>query len=153
MFGSSAPYIYALAIIKKKERKLIVKKIVMIVAMVLATSFSANAAETKTDLFGRTQIERYELKVNNTRIAKVLELDDEQTKFLELFHNKVNKNLCDIYQNGGSDLEIKDELESDTRMLSYWLDRKQHRKYLEMLNLTFRNRGFDFTIPFEWRKK
>lgn len=149
MFGSSAPDTYALTIIKKKKGKIIVKKIIMIVAMVLATSLTANA-EAKTSF---SDLERYELKVNNKRVAKYLELDDKQSMFLELFHERMNNRLTQIYYDGGGNDKVMKEVESETRMLGNWLSRKQYGKYVELINLTFQNRGFEVNISDGKRKK
>ena len=75
----------------------------MIVAMAMATGLTAGAAETKTNLFNMTQIERYQLNVNNKRIAKTLELTNAQTAFLEFLHNRMNERLIKIYEAGGNE--------------------------------------------------
>jgi predicted transcriptional regulator len=125
----------------------------MIVAMAMATGLTAGAAEAKTNLFNMTQIERYQLNVNNKRIAKTLELTNAQTASLEFLHNRMNERLIKIYEAGGNEEAVRQEVESESRMLSNWLDKRQYSKYVKLLNATFQNRGFDFTIPCEWRKR
>ena len=121
------------------------KKIILTVAMVMATCFPVVAEETKTNEVNN--VEAYDINVNINSLARYLELSQDQKGIVEdiqiAFSNGM-KCAAAMPTDERRKNMIGNAVEYDLQNMKYVLNKEQYRKYLKVLNQTLNNRGIVF---------
>lgn len=116
------------------------KKIVLTLMAVLSmTMASANEKNTIVD----NNAQAYDMTVNYTKLAKCLGLDFDQMDAVQMIHNhfcEEMKNAAEAPEEERAEL-LKKAVLRDLRYMHSVLDRRQYRKYQQLLNVTLINRG------------
>ena len=116
------------------------KKIVLtLVAMLTLTM--ANAENENNNAMEATNA--YDMKVNMRKLAVALGLTLDQMEAVQDIHHQFCNEMMLASQAEGDEQTSLLELavKKDVRYMSYVLDEKQYRKYLQLLNTTLVNRG------------
>ena len=116
------------------------KKIVLtLVAMLTLTM--ANAENENNNAMEATNA--YDMKVNMRKLAVALGLTLDQMEAVQDIHHQFCNEMMLASQAEGDEQASLLELavKKDVRYMSYVLDEKQYRKYLQLLNTTLVNRG------------
>lgn len=122
-----------------KKKGNIMKKIVLTVVTLLSLSMTATATENRSEYLA--------MDVNMNSLARTLSLTVDQKREVEDIHN----NFCSEMRKAevADDAErmtlAREALKKDIKKLSGVLDRDQMRMYLRLLNITFVNRGVNFS--------
>ena len=121
------------------------KKVIIMLAMVLAMNVAVNAAngdESKTQV---ENVEMYKFNINHEKIKKTLECDKEQADFVDYAVDEfVNDMLfaSTISDSASRNKVVRNAIKKNLNLMGMTLDKKQYRKYLTLMNLTLMNRGF-----------
>jgi hypothetical protein len=120
------------------------KKLVLTVALLLATSLSVMAGNENSNKLSR--VEAYTLNVNVNSLARYLELSKDQVESVENIQNVFSESLrCAAVMETDESRKnmVKSAIEFDLKNLSYVLSKEQYKKYLKVLNVTLINRGIE----------
>jgi hypothetical protein len=118
------------------------KKVILSVALLLATSFSAMAEDLNSNNLNK--VEAYNINVNINSLARYLELSKDQIESVENIQNIFSESLrcAAVMETEDSRRQmVNNAIDFDLRNLSYILTDKQYRKYIKVLNVTITNRG------------
>lgn len=123
------------------------KKFFLIMVMMFTMSihsFADNSETTSSD-----NIERYEFKINHRRLACVLNLSIDQLEMADDVMSEFERDMlfastCEIGES--RDNVVSNLVKKNVKYMGYILNAEQHRKYLTLLNLTLKNRGFNVEI-------
>lgn len=121
------------------------KKIILTVAMVMATCFPVVAEETKTSELNN--VEAYDINVNINSLARYLELSQDQLSIVEdiqmAFSDGVRYAAIMPTDERRKNM-IDNAIEYDLQNMKYVLSKEQYKRYLKVLNQTLINRGIVF---------
>ena len=120
------------------------KKLVLTVALLLATSLSVMAEDANSNKTNR--VEAYTINVNINSLARYLELSKDQVESVENIQNVFAESLryAAVMETDESRKNmVKNAVEFDLKNLSYVLSKEQYKKYLKVLNVTLINRGIE----------
>ena len=120
------------------------KKLVLTVALLLATSLSVMAEDANSNKTNR--VEAYTINVNINSLARYLELSKDQVESVENIQNVFAESLrCAAVMETDESRKnmVKNAVEFDLKNLSYVLSKEQYKKYLKVLNVTLINRGIE----------
>lgn len=115
------------------------KKIVLTVVTLMSLSMSVVATENRSEYLA--------MDVNMNSLARTLYLTSEQKKEVE----EINAKFCaemrkaDAAEESDRMTIAREALRNDIKKLSGVLDHDQMRMYLRLLNITFVNRGVNFS--------
>lgn len=121
------------------------KKVIIMLAMVLAMNVSANAEEGDES---RTQIENVEMYKFNTHHGKLKEAlgcGEEQADLVDYAIDEFENDMLfasTISEVTSRNKVVRNAIEKNLNLMGMTLDKKQYRKYLMLMNLTLMNRGF-----------
>ena len=121
------------------------KKVIIMLAMVLAMNVAVNAAngdESKTQV---ENVEMYKFNINHEKIKKTLECDKEQADFVDYVMDEfVNDMLfaSTISDSASRNKVVRNAIKKNLDLMGMTLDKKQFRKYLMLINISLTNRGF-----------
>ena len=118
----------------------------MILTMVAMLSMTAAFAEGEKTA-EVSNLEAYELNINMNKLSKALGLYDDQKEAVEEIHHTFAAELAAelkfaaVYGKKDRDAMVKRAISNDVKWMSYILNKYQMRTYLELLNVTTKNRG------------
>ena len=117
------------------------KKLIVMVAILLATSFPAMAEDTNSNSVNL--VEAYDINVNINSLVRYLELSKDQVSSVESVQRVFSESLrcAAVMEDESRNNMVKNAIDYDLRNLKYILDDKQYRKYVRVLNATLLNRG------------
>lgn len=123
------------------KSKVQMKKLILMVAMLLATSFTAIADDTNSNSV--SMVEAYDVNVNINSLVRYLGLSNDQIDSVESIQKVFTDCLkyAAVMEEGSRKNMIKNAIDYDLKNLRYVLDEKQYRKYVVILNVTLNNRG------------
>ena len=83
------------------------------------------------------------LNINMNKLSKALGLYDDQKEAVEEIHHTFAAELkfAAVYGKKDRDAMVKRAISNDVKWMSYILNKYQMRTYLELLNVTTKNRG------------
>lgn len=128
---------------KKRERKKIMKKIVLALMAVLSMT-SVYAADENGNAKNMNDV--YEMNFNIFSLSNALELQSGQFELVRNGQETFNKEMSQAKyaKDEASRKAIVDKaLARNVKYMSDVLDRTQYHKYLMLLNATINNRGID----------
>ena len=120
------------------------KKIILAVAMLLATNFPAMAGDSNSNSIN--MVEAYDINININSLAKYLELSKDQIGSVENVQRVFSESLkfASTYDSKEARKNmVKNAIEYDLRNLNYILTNSQYKKYVTILNATLNNRGIE----------
>lgn len=118
------------------------KKVILVVAMLLATNLSVSAINSNSDNIN--SVKAYDINVNINSLARYLDASKDQYELIDSIQNSFSDGLrraAMMDTDDGRKMMIKNAIEYNTKNMSYILTREQYRKYLKVLNQTVNNRG------------
>jgi hypothetical protein len=92
-------------------------------------------------------VEKYDFNVNTRKLASFLELSEDQIEAVEQVTSELSNDMkFAFYENTKETRQrvAKNAIEKNVNYMSYILTHEQYRNYLKVLNITLRNRGFNF---------
>jgi hypothetical protein len=120
------------------------KKVVLMMAMLLATNLSVSAEDLKSN--ETNMVEAYDINININGLAKYLELSKDQIESVENVQRVFSESLkiASAYDSKEARKNmVKNAIEYDLRNLNYILTNSQYKKYVTVLNATLNNRGIE----------
>ena len=113
--------------------------ILTMVAMLSMTTAFAEGEKTAEV----SNLEAYELNINMNKLSKALGLYDDQKEAVEEIHHTFAAELkfAAVYGKEDRDAMVKRAISNDVKWMRYILNKYQMRTYLELLNVTTKNRG------------
>ena len=120
------------------------KKVVLMMAMLLATNLSVSAEDLKSN--NTNMVEAYDINININSLAKYLELSKDQIESVENVQRVFSESLkfASTYDSKEARKNmVKNAIEYDLRNLNYILTNSQYKKYVTILNATLNNRGIE----------
>ena len=120
------------------------KKVVLMMAMLLATNLSVSAEDLKSNK--TNMVEAYDINININSLAKYLELSKDQIESVENVQRVFLESLkfASTYDSKEARKNmVKNAIEYDLRNLNYILTNSQYKKYVTVLNATLNNRGIE----------
>lgn len=118
------------------------KKVILVVAMLLATNLSVSAINSNSDNIN--SVKAYDINVNINSLARYLDASKDQYELIDSIQNSFSDGLRRAAMMDTDDSRkkmVKNAIEYNTKNMSYVLTREQYRKYLRVLNQTVNNRG------------
>lgn len=115
------------------------KKVFLMLVMMFTMSVSMFAEDTNT-----TEIEKYEINVNISKLANYLELSSDQIDAVENVTEELTKDLMFAAvecSEKSRKAVTKNAIEKNIKNMRYVLTEEQMKKYLIVLNVTISNRG------------
>ena len=92
------------------------------------------------------QAAKYDFTVNYEKIGCCLDMSLEQLDDFKFYFDKFKDNMMFAYYGCNETSRcnfIKNAVDKNVKEMSYILNEKQHKKYLTLLNMTLKNRGFN----------
>lgn len=120
------------------------KKVILVVAMLLATNLSVSAENLKSNETNR--VEAYDVNVNVNSLARYLSLSKDQFESVKEIQNVFSEGLkcASVMETEDSRKRmVNNTLSVNIRNMSYVLTNEQYKKYLKVLNQTMNNRGIE----------
>lgn len=117
------------------------KKVFLMMVMLFTMSVYSFAEDNNAAEIER--IERYDIKVNNRKLANYLQLTEDQMESVETIVNEFSNDMmfaaveCD---NSNRNAVTKNAIDKNIKFMSFILNREQYHKYLVVLNATLNNR-------------
>lgn len=120
------------------------KKLILAVAMLLATNFTAMADDKNSN--ETNMVEAYDINVNINSLARYLELSADQIESVENIQRVFTESLkCAAVMNGNENRKkmVNSAINYDLKNMRYILTEDQYKKYIKILNVTLVNRGIE----------
>jgi len=124
---------------KKKGKKIMKKIVLTIVAMLSMTLAFADGEKSNMT----NEVKAYDMTVNHRKLAICLGLDFDQMDAVEMIHKQFCEDMM-VAAHASKDDQKKLLDKAILKDLSYMravLDKRQYRKYQQLLNVTLVNRG------------
>jgi len=117
------------------------KKLILSVAMLLATSFTAMADDNNSNEIN--MVEAYDINININSLARYLDLSKDQIESIETVHKAFSEGMkMAAVMDGESRKNMtKNAIDYDLKHMNYILTDEQYKKYVKILNITLNNRG------------
>lgn len=104
-------------------------------------SFAENNNATKIE-----NIEKYDFKINHRKLACTLDLNKDQMESMDYIIDNFQNGMlfaASISNEESRNKVISNVIKTNVKHTHYVLNNKQYKKYLMLLNVTLRNRGFE----------
>ena len=117
------------------------KKLILSVALLLATGLTAYAEDTNSN--SMNMVEAYDIEININSLVRFLELSVDQVESVKNIQEVFTESLrCAAVMNDNSrEKMVKNAINYDLSNLKYVLTDDQYKKYVRVLNVTLANRG------------
>jgi len=117
------------------------KKLILSVALLLATGLTAYAEDTNSN--NVNMVEAYDIDININSLVRFLELSVDQVESVKNIQEVFVESLrCAAFMNDSSrEKMVKSAINYDLSNLKYVLTDDQYKKYVKALNVTLTNRG------------
>lgn len=121
------------------------KKVIIMLAMVLAMNISANAEEGDESKAQTENVEMYKFNTHHGKLKEVLECGKEQADLVDYAIDEFENDM--LFASTVSNVTsrnkvVRNAIKKNLNLMGMTLDKKQYRKYLMLMNLTLMNRGF-----------
>jgi hypothetical protein len=118
------------------------KKVILVVAMLLATNLSVSAINSNSDKINN--VKAYDINVNINSLARYLGVSKDQYELIDSIQNSFSDGLrraAMMDTDDGRKRMVNNAIEYNTKNMSYILTNEQYKKYLKVFNQTINNRG------------
>ena len=124
---------------EKKGKKKMKKIVLTVMAMLSMTLTYAEGEKVNVE----ENLKIYDMTVNQKRLAMCLGLDFEQMDAVEMIHDQFCKDMrkAAVAPEEEQQALLDKAVTRDLRYMHWVLDRRQYRKYQQLLNVTLVNRG------------
>ncbi|SFW33030.1 hypothetical protein SAMN02910409_1651 [Prevotellaceae bacterium HUN156] len=120
------------------------KKIVLtLVALMSMTMTFAESASKNIATVNNSNKSIYNMTVNMKKLAKALELTDEQVEGVAEIHKTFSSEMMNAAEYGNEERAklVEKAINKDLAYMNTVLNKDQYHKYLTLLNVTLVNRG------------
>ena len=120
------------------------KYFIMLVMLFTMSVYSFAEDSNATEI---ERIEKYDIKVNNRKLANYLQLTEDQMESVEIVTDELTNDLkfaaleC---SDSNRKAVTKNLIEKNIKHMSYILNKEQYHKYLVVLNATINNRQLEY---------
>ena len=120
------------------------KYFIMLVMLFTMSVYSFAEDSNATEI---ERIEKYDIKVNNRKLANYLQLTEDQMESVEIVTDELTNDLkfaaleC---SDCNRKAVTKNLIEKNIKHMSYILNKEQYHKYLVILNATINNRQLEY---------
>ena len=120
-----------------------VKKVMM--TMVMLFTLTVSSFGENNEVNNIESVEKYEFKVNQRRLANVLDMSNDQMEMSEYIIKEFENDLMFVYRihSDAKTKVLSNAVKKHVKHMHYILNDKQYKNYLMLFNLTLKNRGFD----------
>lgn len=121
------------------------KKVIIMLAMVLAMNVSANAEEGDESKAQIENVEMYKFNTHHGKLKEALKCGKEQADLVDYAIDEFENDMLfasTISEVTSRNKVVRNAIEKNLNLMGMTLDKKQYRKYLMLMNLTLMNRGF-----------
>lgn len=117
------------------------RKFILSVAMLLATTFTAMAEDNNNN--NMDMVKAYDINININSLARCLQLSDDQIESVKDVTNVFIESLkyAAVMNEESRNSMTKNAIDYDLRHMNYILTDEQYAKYVKVLNATIINRG------------
>lgn len=101
---------------------------------------------TKSDI--ESNVKKFEMKVNQRRLACVLDMTIDQMESADIIIRELDDNMAfagTMGSESSSNKIVGNAVKKNLKYMHYILNDDQYKKYVQLLNLTLQNKGFDIT--------
>ena len=120
------------------------KKLILSVALLLATGLTANAEGENSNSVN--MVEAYDINVNINSLARYLELSKDQIESVDNIQKVFSESLRCAAVSGGQESRknmVRNAIKYDLKNMRYILTEEQYKKYVRILNVTLNNRKIE----------
>jgi len=120
------------------------KKLILAVAMLLATNITAMADDANSNEMN--MVEAYDINININSLARYLELSEDQIEPVDNIQMVFSESLRCAAVSGGKETRkkmVKNAIDYDLKNMRYILTEEQYKKYVRILNVTLNNRKIE----------
>jgi len=119
------------------------KKVILSVALLLATSLTVMAEDNNSNEINR--VEAYDINVNINSLARYLELSKDQIESVENIHTVFFESLrsAAVMDKESRKSVVNNAISFDLKNMRYILNKEQYKKYVKVLNVTINNRRIE----------
>lgn len=120
------------------------KKLILAVAMLLATNITAMADDTNSNEMN--MVEAYDINININSLARYLELSEDQIESVDNIQKVFSESLRCAAVSGGQESRknmVRNAIKYDLKNMRYILTEEQYKKYVRILNVTLNNRKIE----------
>jgi hypothetical protein len=121
------------------------KRMVLMLMLACSMCLGANAAVDNDKTYEVKNVEDYRFNVNMRSLSRTLNLTEEQKSFVEGATSEFERNMlfAATVENGESrKMVVRNTVIKNYDFLRCILDKEQYRKYLAIMNITLKHRGF-----------
>lgn len=121
---------------------MIMKRLFLTVVAVLSMTMTFAENENLNNIEG---VNAYNMSVNYGKLAECLQLSADQLELVQDIHTSFCADMMNAayaHSDERRDM-VKQALGRELKLMHSVLDKKQYRKYLTLLNITFSNRGIE----------
>jgi hypothetical protein len=114
--------------------------------LVMIFTMSAHVFANEIASIKMVNTEKYELKINQDKLANVLELSNDQIEMSKRFVSEFEDDMVFasfMNTEESRNAIVRNAVKKNIKNMHYVLDDKQYKKYLMFLNITLVHRGFD----------
>ena len=123
------------------------KKFFLIVAMMLTMGVYSFAEDSNASKVAN--VEKYEWKINHRKLGNALNLSIDQMEMSDDIIDEFENDMTFASTMGSeesSNMIVANAVKKNVQYMASILTKEQYRKYLMLLNLTLKNRGFEIDI-------
>lgn len=119
------------------------KKVILSVALLLATSFTVLAEDNNSNEINR--VEAYDINVSISSLARYLGLSKDQMESVENIHTVFFESLRNaaVMDEESRKRLVNNAISYDLKNMKYILNDEQYKKYVKVLNVTINNRRIE----------
>ena len=119
------------------------KKIVFTVVALMSMTMTFAESASKNIATVNNNKSVYNMTVNMKKLAKALELTDEQAEGVAEIHKTFSAEMMSAAEYGKEERTklVEKAINKDLAYMNYILNKDQYHKYLTLLNVTLVNRG------------
>ena len=118
------------------------KKIVFAIALMMASTLGAFAEDNSVN-----KVEAYTLNINNRSLSRTLSLSDDQEEICSDVIKAFENDMLFAASNSSDESRkavTKNAVDKNLKYMRMFLNDKQYKKYVMLLNATLTNRGIKF---------
>ena len=118
------------------------KKIVFAIALMMARTLGALADDNSAN-----KVEAYTLNINNRSLSRTLSLSDDQEEICSDVIKAFENDMLFAASNSSDESRkavTKNAVDKNLKYMRMFLNDKQYKKYVMLLNATLTNRGIKF---------
>ncbi len=121
------------------------KKVIIMLAMMLAMNVSVNAEEGNESKAQIENVEMYKFNTHHGKLKEALECGKGQADLVDYAIDEFENDMLfasTISDSASRNKVVRNAIKKNLDLMGMALDKKQFRKYLMLINISLTNRGF-----------